>query len=248
MTEIQGNKAVEDAAIAWVIELERAAGRAPRDSRHRGAPADIESPPRTIEVKAFGGSNRGYDLWLEVRQVDEAHRNPDFYVYVVENLRQGDPTRFTLRVLTGDHLQRLLTKAKEQRYYTIPWPVRDYDSTPLGLDDPPQLTAEVGATSGDGEAGPDLSLFRDDDDGYQRWLDENPDGYVVNATRSAKPGYSKLHRASCAFISGPPRSPGAWTERQYIKVCAAERQPLESWASATTGGVLDAGCPCVRVR
>jgi hypothetical protein len=31
--------------------------------------ADIESPPRMNEVKAFGKSNRGNDLWLETRQV-----------------------------------------------------------------------------------------------------------------------------------------------------------------------------------
>jgi hypothetical protein len=27
-------------------------------------------------------------LWLEVRQVEEAKANPDFYVYVVVNVRQ----------------------------------------------------------------------------------------------------------------------------------------------------------------
>ena len=80
-----------------------------------------------IEVKAFGGSNRGYDLWLEVRQVEEARRNPNFFVYVVENIRQGDPSKFTLKILGGHRLQRLLLRAKEQRYYTVPWPVADYD-------------------------------------------------------------------------------------------------------------------------
>ncbi len=130
---LSGNKAIEDAAIKWVIDLERAAGRQPRDTRYAGAPADIESPPRLIEVKSFGTSNRGYDLWLEVRQVEEAKTNPDFYVYVVENVRQGDPGQFTLRVLGGDRLQRLLRWAKEQRYYTVPWPVADYDTCP-GLD------------------------------------------------------------------------------------------------------------------
>ena len=133
--EIPGNKWVEGAAIAWVIELERAAGRAPRDTRHRGAPADIESPPRLIEVKAFGTTNRGLELWLDAREVDEARANSNFYVYVVENVRQGDPALFTLRVLGGERLRRLLEPAKEQRYYTLPWPVADYDSTPLGLGD-----------------------------------------------------------------------------------------------------------------
>ena len=134
MAEISGNKAIENAAIAWVVEQERRAGRQPIDTRHRGAPADIDSPPRVIEVKAFGTSNRGYDLWLEVRQVEEARRNPSFYIYVVENVRQGDPSRFTLKVLGGDRLRRLLERAKEQRYYTVPWPVADYDSTG-GLDE-----------------------------------------------------------------------------------------------------------------
>ncbi len=129
-----GNKAVEDAAIAYVLDLERAAGRDPADTRYRGAPADIESPPRLIEVKAFGTTNRGYDLWLEVRQVEEARANPNFFVYVVENVRQGDASKFTLKVLGGELLQRLLERAKEQRYYTVPWPVAEYDAAPTTLD------------------------------------------------------------------------------------------------------------------
>jgi hypothetical protein len=58
-----------------VGDAARARHRAePHDTRFAGAPADIESPPRLIEVKAFGKSNRGFDLWLETRQVDEARR------------------------------------------------------------------------------------------------------------------------------------------------------------------------------
>jgi hypothetical protein len=34
---IVGNKAVEAAAIEWVMQLERTAGRQPRDTRHQGA-------------------------------------------------------------------------------------------------------------------------------------------------------------------------------------------------------------------
>jgi hypothetical protein len=133
VTEVVGNKAIEDAAIAWVMQLERAAGRYPQDTRYRGAPADIESPPRLIEVKAFGKSTRGDDLLMEPRQLEEARGNPEFYIYVVENVRQGNPSQFTLRVLAGDHLQRLLTRVKEYRYYGVPWPVADYDKCQLGL-------------------------------------------------------------------------------------------------------------------
>jgi hypothetical protein len=79
-------------------------------------------------------SNRGYDLLMEVRQVEEARRNPDYYVYVVENVGQGDPAKFTLRVLGDTQLQRLLGRAKEYRGYSVPWPVADYDNCPLSLD------------------------------------------------------------------------------------------------------------------
>jgi len=134
MPELAGNKAIEAAAIAWVMDLEREAGREPVDTRFARGPADIVSPPRVIEVKAFGKSNRGYDLWLETRQLEEARKNPNFYLYVVENVRQGDPAMFTLRVLGGERLSVLLGRAKEQHYYTVPWPVAHYDACPVGLD------------------------------------------------------------------------------------------------------------------
>lgn len=127
--EIVGNRAIETAAVEYVIAREQEAGRAARDVRGTRAAGDVISPPRMIEVKAYGKSARGTDLWLEVRQVDEARpQNPDFWIYVVENVRQGDPALFTLKALGGERLQRLLQRAKEQRYYTVPWPVADYDS------------------------------------------------------------------------------------------------------------------------
>ncbi len=133
--ELRGNKAVEDAAIEWVMDLERRAGRTPRDTRHDArSPADVVSPPRVIEVKAFGTSTRGNDLWLETNQADEARRNPNFFLYVLENIRQGDPARFTVKVLGRERLARLLARAKPQSYYRVPWPVADYDSAPTGLD------------------------------------------------------------------------------------------------------------------
>jgi hypothetical protein len=68
-------------------------------------------------------------FWLEVRQVEEARRNAEFFVYVVENVRRGNPAHFTLKVLGGDRLGRVLERGREQRYYTVPWPVSDYDAT-----------------------------------------------------------------------------------------------------------------------
>jgi hypothetical protein len=128
---LSSNKAVEDAAIAFVMGLERAAGREPIDRRHQGTyPADIESPPRTIEVKAVGGSQRGWFLPLEVPQVDEARTNPNFYVYIVDNVRQANSSKFGLKVLGGERLARLLSKAKERSYFEVPVPVAEYDGAP----------------------------------------------------------------------------------------------------------------------
>ncbi len=70
--------------------------------------------------------------WRRARS-READRNLNFYVYVVENVRQGDPALFTLRVLGGVDLRRLLERKKEQHYFTVPWPVAAYDALPVGL-------------------------------------------------------------------------------------------------------------------
>jgi hypothetical protein len=131
--ELTSNKAVEDAAVAWVMDLEKAAGRHAVDMRRTGAPADVASPPRSIEVKAYGQSARGRDLWLEPSQVEAAERDAHYYVYVVENVRQGNPDHFQLRVLGGAELKSLLKRRREQRYYIVPWPVGVYDETPTGL-------------------------------------------------------------------------------------------------------------------
>jgi hypothetical protein len=128
---LSGNKAVEDAAIAFVMRLERDAGRTPVDRRYEAAfAADVESLPRIIEVKAVGGSQRGWFLPLEVPQVNEARANQNFFVYVVDNVRQGDPAKFGLKILGGERLARLLAKAKERRYFEVPVPVAEYDSAP----------------------------------------------------------------------------------------------------------------------
>lgn len=131
MTEIVGNRAIEDAAIRYVIAFEALQGRAAHDTRGKGLPADVESTGRVIEIKAYGGSARGQDLWLEARQVEVAEQQPDaFWVYVVDNVRQGDPQKFGLRLLGGEQLAMMLEKKRVQTTYTIPFPVSVYDSSP----------------------------------------------------------------------------------------------------------------------
>lgn len=125
-TENTTNKQVEDAAIAFVLRHEDLRRAPARDTRGRGVAADIVSRGRVIEVKACGGSARGQDLWLEVRQVEEARANPDFWLYVVDNVGQGDPTKFQLLQIGGQELVTLLARAKERGHYEVPFPVASY--------------------------------------------------------------------------------------------------------------------------
>src|SRR5207237_2095784 len=119
-----------DAAIRFVVQQERRFGREASDTRYRGAAADLQSGDRIIEVKAVGGKLRGYGLPLEQRQIEEGRSNPNFYVYIVENVAQGDAAKFELRVLGGEQLRRLLANAKERRYYEVPVPVSEYATIP----------------------------------------------------------------------------------------------------------------------
>lgn len=129
MTEIVGNAKIEDAAIKWVLDFEASQNRQAQDARFGGHPTDVVSTGRIIEVKAYGRSARGSDLWLEARQVEEARKNPgSFHVYVVENVRQGNPAKITMRDILGSQLASLLDRAKEQRYFTVSFPVAVYDS------------------------------------------------------------------------------------------------------------------------
>jgi hypothetical protein len=126
-----GNKSIEDAAIRYVMELERRAGREPVDRRHEASfAADISSPPRTIEVKAVGKDQRGWFVPLEARQHDAALADPQFYLYVVDNIRQADPSAFRLKVFAREQLQRLLQNAKKREYWEMPIPVAEFDSAP----------------------------------------------------------------------------------------------------------------------
>ncbi|MDE3111510.1 MAG: DUF3883 domain-containing protein [Chloroflexota bacterium] len=126
---IKGNKAIEDAAVEFVIAFERHAGRDPRDTRNTGAAADIESSGRVIEVKAAAGSirNAGF-VYLEPRQVEEARANPNFFIYLVENIGPGFTSEFQLRILGGERLRRLVDRVKERRYFELPVPVSEHDA------------------------------------------------------------------------------------------------------------------------
>ncbi|MEK6206938.1 MAG: DUF3883 domain-containing protein [Chloroflexota bacterium] len=145
--QIIGNPAIEKAAIAYVIECERRHGRTARDARGSGlgGVGDVESDGRIIEVKADGGWWRTGRLYFTPPQLREGEQNPNYYVYIVENVAQGDPSKFELRVLHGEDLQRLFAGAKVHRLY-VPVRAADYARLTRLCTESEPLRAEGGDT------------------------------------------------------------------------------------------------------
>jgi hypothetical protein len=129
-----GNAEIERAAIEYVMKLEREARRQPVDVHLQGFPYDISSPPRKIEVKAFGRSARGAPIPLEERQVKAAQEDPEnFYLYVVDNIAAGVQAKIAVRVLHGPVLRAMLDRATPHITY---WPTlrtSDYDHMTTGV-------------------------------------------------------------------------------------------------------------------
>lgn len=121
------NNEIERLAIAHVMELERQAGRQPKDVHNvRGVPYDVDSPPRKIEVKAVSGSARGAPIPIEHSQLTAALADPEsYYLYIVDNVAADG--RGTVRVLHGPDLRELLTRAVPQKTYWPTFRVGDYD-------------------------------------------------------------------------------------------------------------------------
>lgn len=128
------NVEIESIAINYVMDLEGRADREPQDVRHSGLPYDIFSPPRKIEVKAFGSSARGAALPLEDSQVRAAKQDPEnFYVYVVDNIASEDQTKITVRMLHGAILSQMIDRATPHITY---WPTlraTEYDQINEGI-------------------------------------------------------------------------------------------------------------------
>jgi hypothetical protein len=80
-----------------------------------------------------------------------------------------------------------------------------------------------------------MRKFIDDDKGYLGWVASSTNGFVVNIMRSLNPSTAILHRADCWTINGEPARGKAWTD-EYIKICSASMEELESWMKDKAGG------------
>ncbi len=76
--------------------------------------------------------------------------------------------------------------------------------------------------------------FVNNEQAYQDWLKQHPLGFVVNTYPKAenKPKMAILHKSSCGSIQryGGNVTFGAYTEREYSKVCASDIAKLIKWA------------------
>lgn len=80
--------------------------------------------------------------------------------------------------------------------------------------------------------------FRDDDEGYLRWLRAHYLGYVLNAERALTASAElTLHEAGCPTISGQPPRGRSWTG-PYMKICAPQKPALQRWAREHAQGQL----------
>lgn len=71
--------------------------------------------------------------------------------------------------------------------------------------------------------------FRGDDSSYLAWINQHPRGFVLNRYRTENSAsYMVLHTANCRTVTqlSGNSSGGGFTERQYAKVCASDRETL----------------------
>jgi HB1, ASXL, restriction endonuclease HTH domain len=76
-------------------------------------------------------------------------------------------------------------------------------------------------------------IFKDDDTGFFDWQDANRQGFFINTERKPNPNYLVLHMSGCGHFKGAPSV--RWT-KDYIKICSAQRDQLEGWATQIVGG------------
>ena len=74
--------------------------------------------------------------------------------------------------------------------------------------------------------------FRNNDQAYRDWLDQHPDGFVLDCYRHRPQSHMMPHHAPCEKINKPESTyqPGEFTGKQYFKVCSSSKEALLAWA------------------
>lgn len=90
----------------------------------------------------------------------------------------------------------------------------------------------------------DTVIFNNNEDAYKKWLNDNPEGYVVNLLEKAKGTASKsdinstcLHHVNCFAINPlvPDKEKTGFTTGQYQKICSVSEESAYNKAKELTG-------------
>jgi hypothetical protein len=79
-----------------------------------------------------------------------------------------------------------------------------------------------------------IEKFVNDETGYLQWIDNNPNGYILNLDEplvTAK--YPMIHLARHKVVSSSTRT--NYTTGRYFKVCSTDMDELANWAIANCG-------------
>ncbi len=75
-----------------------------------------------------------------------------------------------------------------------------------------------------------MEIFDRNDNKYFEWMNNHSSGFVVNTLRAQNSKYFLLHKSKCYHITNMNgRTEGAFTERNYIKLCSDDINELKSW-------------------
>lgn len=78
-----------------------------------------------------------------------------------------------------------------------------------------------------------MKEFKEDDDGYRRWIESHPNGYVLNAERGTlSTALMRLHQSSCHTIAPKPGIRWTWL---YIKVCSTSIDEIVDYVRTKYG-------------
>ncbi len=78
---------------------------------------------------------------------------------------------------------------------------------------------------------------------FEKWRDTNPKGFVINSRKNLETNYCVLHRATCRHIISH-KNAGAFTTRQYVKICSNNLNDLRTWIKTHKPFVSNYGKEC----
>ena len=96
-----------------------------------------------------------------------------------------------------------------------------------------------------------MEYFDRDDAGYLAWLQQHPDGFVLNAGNMSDPN-TRLHRAECfTIVETPPNGKPELNAQGVVpnirtgiheKACSQDKVELINWAKMNRKGRVEAIC------